>query len=94
MVALSLADANGPNGRDFARMVVDKTGLTGRYAFTLSWTPERIPEQAPPPGLPPIDPNGPSFDRALQEQLGLKLRSAKAPMDVVVIESIEQPTID
>ena len=91
---MRLADANGPTGRDYARVVIDKTGLTGRFAFTLAWTPERMPDAAPPPGVPPIDPNGPSFFTALQEQLGLKLQSAKAPLEVVVIDSVERPTPD
>ena len=76
------------------RLVVDKTGLAGRFAFTLAWTPDRIPTEAPPPGIPPIDPNGPSLFTALQEQLGLKLEPAKAPMDVLVIDSVEHPTAD
>jgi len=94
MLTLVMADANGPTGRDDARMVIDKTGLSGRFAFTLAWTPERIPEAAPPPGIPPIDPNGPPLVTALQEQLGLKLQPARSQMDVVVIDSVEQPTPD
>jgi uncharacterized protein (TIGR03435 family) len=76
------------------RIVIDKTGLAGRFAFTLAWTPDRIPTEAPPAGIPPIDPNGPSLFTALQEQLGLKLQPAKAPMDVLVIDSVEHPTAD
>ena len=94
MLTLVMADANGPAGRDDARMVIDKTGLSGRFAFTLAWTPERIPEAPPPPGIPPIDPNGPSLVTALQEQLGLKLQSARSRMEVVVIESVDMPTHD
>jgi uncharacterized protein (TIGR03435 family) len=94
MLTLVMADANGPAGRDDARMVIDKTGLSGRFAFTLAWTPERIPEGTPPPGIPPIDPNGPPLVTALQEQLGLKLQAARSRMDVVVIDSVEQPTPD
>jgi uncharacterized protein (TIGR03435 family) len=76
------------------RLVVDKTGLAGRFAFTLAWTPDRIPTEAPPPGIPPIDPNGPSLFTALQEQLGLKLEPAKGQVDVLVIDSVERPTGD
>ena len=94
MLMLTMADANGPAGRDFARLVVDKTGLTGRYAFTLAWTPEVMPTTAPPPGIPPIDPNGPQFLTALQEQLGLKLQPARGPVEVVVIDRVEHPTPD
>jgi uncharacterized protein (TIGR03435 family) len=91
MLTNILAVGNGPMAE--GRLVIDKTGLTGRVAFTLAWSPEQMPT-APPPGVPPIDPNGPSFFTALQEQLGLKLQSAKGPVDVVVIDSVEYPTPD
>ena len=49
----------------------------------------------PPPGEPvAADPNAPSFFTALQEQLGLKLESTKAPFEVTVIDSAEHPTDD
>jgi uncharacterized protein (TIGR03435 family) len=76
------------------RTVVDKTGLAGRFEYNLAFTPDRIPDAAPPPGVPPIDPNGPGLFTALPEQLGLKLVASKAPMDVLVIDSIEHPTQD
>jgi uncharacterized protein (TIGR03435 family) len=72
--------------QQLARTVVDKTDLKGEYDFTLKWTPE--PGQGggfpglPPPGpdaLPPVDTNGPSIFTAIQEQLGLRLESAKVP---------------
>jgi uncharacterized protein (TIGR03435 family) len=44
--------------------------------------------------LPAIDPNGPSLSAAFQEQLGLKLESARGPVDVLVIDKIEHPTED
>ena len=94
MLTLVMADANGPAGGADARLVIDKTGLSGRFAFTLAWTPEKIPEGTPPPGIPPIDPNGPPLVTALQEQLGLKLQPARSQMEVVVVDSIEQPTPD
>jgi uncharacterized protein (TIGR03435 family) len=82
------------------RVVVDRTGLTGNFDIDLTWTPDQIPQGpggAPPPGappLPPIDPNGPSIFTAVQEQLGLKLESAKGPVDVFVIDRVEHPTED
>ena len=94
MLTLVMADANGPTGREDARMVIDRTGLSGRFAFTLAWTPERLPEAPPPPGIPPVDPNGPPLVTALQEQLGLRLQPARSRMEVVVIDSVEQPTPD
>jgi len=82
------------------RVVVDRTGLTGNFDIDLTWTPDQIPQgpaAQPPPGapaLPPIDPNGPSIFTAVQEQLGLKLESTRGPVDVVVIDSVQQPTED
>jgi uncharacterized protein (TIGR03435 family) len=80
------------------RVVQDRTGLTGRYYMEMSWTPDRLP-QAPASGsapstLPPVDPHGSSIFTALQEQLGLKLESARAPVDVLVIDRVDRPTPD
>lgn len=76
------------------RFVVDKTGRTDRFDFNLGWTPDRLPTSAPPPGIPPVDPNGPPLVTALQEQLGLKVEAAKGPVDVLVIDSVAHPTPD
>ena len=78
------------------RIVVDRTGLEGNFDIDLTFTPDRMPQGAPPPGapMPSIDPNGPSLFTALQEQLGLKLESERAPVEVVVIDHVERPTPD
>jgi uncharacterized protein (TIGR03435 family) len=85
--------------RQVGRTVVDKTGLTGTYDVTLDWTPDE--GAGPPPGgpAPPGQPDhasssdsGPSIFTAIQEQLGLKLESAKGPVDVLVIDHIEKPS--
>jgi uncharacterized protein (TIGR03435 family) len=76
------------------RRVIDKTGLSGRFEFNLAFTPDRMPNGVPPPGVPPVDPDGPGIFTALQEQLGLKLVPAKAQTDVIVIDSVERPTPD
>ena len=82
------------------RVVVDRTGLKGSYDVLLEWTPERKPFASAadlPPGLPvppPPSTNGPSIFTAIQEQLGLKLQSAKAPVEVLLIDRIERPTED
>ena len=94
MLTNIMADANGPAGGVGARLVIDNTGLTGRFGFTLAWTPDQMPEGTPPAGVPPIDPNGPRLETALQEQLGLKLQPVRRPMDVVVVDSVERPTPD
>jgi len=76
------------------RFVIDKTGLTDRFDFNIGWTPDRLPTTSPPPGIPPVDSNGPSLVTALQEQLGLKVQPAKGPVEVLVIDSVEHPTPD
>jgi uncharacterized protein (TIGR03435 family) len=81
--------------------VVDNTGLTGKYDYTLSWMPDEDSMQLmglPIPGPPsdgggqPHEPAGPSIFAALEEQLGLKAEVRKAPVDVIVIDHIEPPS--
>jgi uncharacterized protein (TIGR03435 family) len=74
------------------RLVIDRTGLAGNWDLEVNYTPNR---SQIPPGveLPPgIDPNGPSLFTALEEQLGLKLRPARGAGEVLVIDSVQQPT--
>jgi uncharacterized protein (TIGR03435 family) len=90
--------------RQLGRVVIDKTGLKGRYDFTLKWTPDQPAPNpfgagpGPGPGPmgkdapPPPDPNGPSIFTALQEQLGLKLESQKGPVEILVIDHVEKPS--
>jgi len=67
------------------RTVVDESGLTGKYNFTLSWRPAttQVPEGE-------VD-STPDLFTAIQEQLGLKLEPIKGPVDVVVIDHVERP---
>jgi uncharacterized protein (TIGR03435 family) len=82
--------------RQLGRLVVNKTGLTGKYDFTLKWTPDegQGPMGGGPPrdGAPPPDANGPTIFTAVQEQLGLKLDSQKGPTDTIVIDHVEKPS--
>ena len=76
------------------RFTVDKTGLAGGYDVELAWNPEQMspgPSGAPSPDAPPNS-AGPSIFTALQEQLGLKLVSDKAPVTVLVVDRLEQPS--
>jgi len=74
------------------RLVIDRTGLKGNWDLEVNYTPDR--SQLPPGVELPssIDPNGPSLFTALEEQLGLKLRPARGPVEVLVIDSVQQPT--
>jgi len=64
--------------------VLDQTNLSGRFDFTLVWTPDamRAAEPNAPPGL----------FTAVQEQLGLKLQATRAPTDVFVVDAATRPT--
>jgi uncharacterized protein (TIGR03435 family) len=91
-------------GNQLGRPVVDQTGLTANYDFTLDFAPDesmRMPGMmgGMPPGhgpeggegaAPASDSNGPSLTTALQEQLGLKLESKKGPIDLIVIDNLEK----
>ena len=72
------------------RTVLDKTGLTGAYDYSLAWVPDDSQPEAG--NAPSPDASGPSLFTALQEQLGLKLESQKGPVDVIVIDHIERPS--
>jgi uncharacterized protein (TIGR03435 family) len=81
------------------RPVVDQTGLTGRYDFTLKWTPDDSQfaqfrgAVAPTPAGAGDNPDAPpSLYTATQEQLGLKIEATKAQDDVIVIDHIEKPS--
>lgn len=84
----ALANTLGGQPEIGGRLVVDQTGLTANYDFNLKWTPQQLAEN-------PDDSSsasGPSLFAALTEQLGLKLKSTKAPADVVVIDHVDMPT--
>jgi uncharacterized protein (TIGR03435 family) len=71
-----------------SRMVIDNTGLTGRYEIKLDWTPDDVTaSSSPPPGA-----SAPSIFTALQEQLGLKLVPTTGPVEVLVVDHVELPS--
>jgi bla regulator protein blaR1 len=73
------------------RPVVDETGLTGTFDFTLEWTPE--PDHAAPPGAAlSTEPDAPSFMGALNDQLGLKLKPGKASLPILIVDHVERPS--
>lgn len=76
------------------RAIVDRSGLTGNYAFELTWTPEQFANRETPAVVNgnTIDPNGPSLFTALQEQLGLRLDAQRGPVDVLVVNRLDRPT--
>ena len=100
---VSMADLVTILSNVLGRTVVDKTGFQGRFDVHLEFTPDEalggLP--TPPPALPPSgdsvrfaappDSQGNIFE-AIQEQLGLKLKPAKGPAHMLVIDSVERPS--
>ncbi|HEV2324070.1 MAG TPA: TIGR03435 family protein [Terracidiphilus sp.] len=110
-VGVTTAQLAGIIGRSLGSTVVDKTGLTGKYNYTLNFAPEM--GKGGMGGMPPPPPSSegpasgasssedaaastpaaaPSIFTAVREQLGLKLQAKKEPVDVVVIDHIQQPS--
>jgi uncharacterized protein (TIGR03435 family) len=73
------------------RPVVDRTGLSGKFDFTLEWTSDesQFGGALPPP---PAEPTKPGLFVALQEQLGLKLEAMKGLVEAMVIDRVERPS--
>ena len=65
-----------------ARVVIDRTALTGLFDAELEWSPDQSSADKP------------SIFTAAQEQLGLKIESTRAPVEVLVIDHVERPTED
>ena len=79
------------------RVVLERTGLTGLFDIDLEWEIDDEQRAAlarllPDRPLPPADPDKPGLIGALQEQLGLRLDSIRAPVDVLVIDAAAHPT--
>lgn len=78
------AQLSGPNT---GRVVVDKTGLTGKYDILLTWAPDPAASEDA-----PISESPSSIFTAVQEQLGLKLEPSRGPVKSFVIDSIDRPS--
>jgi uncharacterized protein (TIGR03435 family) len=74
--------------KTLGRVVVDRTGVDGRFDLTLSWGSE----DAAPGTAASLAANAPSLFTAIQEQLGLKLESERGPVPILVIDHLEMPS--
>jgi len=83
----SMDDITHMLAAQFGRPVSDKTGLTGKYDFTLRYHGVRLSDR-PADDLDPL----PTLDTAIQDQLGLKLLPAKGTIQVLVVDHIERPS--
>jgi uncharacterized protein (TIGR03435 family) len=75
-------------GAGFDRPMIDATGLTGTFDFTLEFAQERRANGA----VPDADPTGPTFAEALRDQLGIKLQPQKGLVNVPVLDHVERPS--
>jgi uncharacterized protein (TIGR03435 family) len=71
--------------RQLEHDVTDETGLPGKYDFQLEWTPDSGP-------CPGATADRPSIFTAVQQQLGLRLESAKGPVEILVVDHIGPPS--
>ena len=76
--------------RTVERPVLDQTGLAGLFDVEYSYAPP----QAPSPLDSPFGPEAPVLFVALEEQLGLKLEARRMPVPVLVIDSIDRPSVN
>jgi uncharacterized protein (TIGR03435 family) len=77
------------------RAVLDKTALSGFFDIQLQFTPENLasgPSTTPPTNVPAPEPSGRSLLTAIQDELGLKLEPTKAPVQVIVVDSVQRPS--
>jgi bla regulator protein blaR1 len=79
-----------PPVAQFGRPVVDQTGLAGTYDFSLQWLPDRTGPQSD--DVAAVDAQGATFEEALRDQLGLKLKPARAAVETLVIDHVEEPS--
>ncbi|HLK66896.1 MAG TPA: TIGR03435 family protein [Bryobacteraceae bacterium] len=73
------------------RPVLDKTGLEGKFAYKLEWTPDATQVRSSDQPVGDND-NIPSLSSAVQEQLGLRLSSQKGPVEILVVDRAEKPS--
>jgi uncharacterized protein (TIGR03435 family) len=73
-------------------VVVDRTGLNGSYDFELTFERESVPAAGAGVREPAARLDGSSIFSALEEQLGLKLESKKAPVEFLIVDSVERPS--
>jgi uncharacterized protein (TIGR03435 family) len=73
------------------RPVADKTGLTGRFDFDLTWAPDASQFGGEVP-VAPADASSPTFFTAIREQLGLRLEATRGPVEVLVVDDAQRPS--
>ena len=84
-------------GNGLQRIVVDRTNLAGLYDFDLQFVPDQLAGGSPANGpvrMYIVGKDVPPLTTAIQEQLGLKLETARGAVEYVAIETIDRPSED
>lgn len=82
--AITMAQLVASLGGLMNRTTLDRTGLPDRFDVEITWTPDAAPDAVSNATEPPLA-------TALVEKLGLKLVSDRAPVEVLVVDRIEEP---
>ena len=101
LLGITMKELSDRLSSQFGRLVVDKTGVAGRFNINLEFAQDptmrgfggRGPGDASRGGEPsplPADPVGPTIFTALEDQVGLKMASDKAPVEYLVIDHVER----
>lgn len=91
-IAALAANLSRTYNSSLGRNVLDATGLNGAFDIHLNWSIDQISSPSDSDTPPSQDRTAPPLFTALQEQLGLKLESARGPVEVLVIDHIEKPS--
>jgi uncharacterized protein (TIGR03435 family) len=95
---LTLDQLAGMLGSQLAKPVTNATGLEGSYALSLYWAVPSMrtaPVGAAGAGEPVAqEPDGPTLEQAIQQQLGLKLDARRGPVDVIVVDHLEKMPVE
>ena len=72
------------------RPMIDQTGIKGNIDYSMEW--RRVSIQLPPGATVEPDEDAPTFQQAMQEQLGIKMVSRKGPSELFFIDHVEKPS--
>jgi uncharacterized protein (TIGR03435 family) len=95
---MTLDQLAGQLGVQLGKPVTNATGLDGNYAIGIYWQAGSMRVAPPSPdaaGAPvAVEPDGPTLEQAVEQQLGLKLQGKKGPVDVLVVDHVEKTPLE
>jgi len=75
---------------DLELPVVNRSGLTGTFDFVLEFVPDKLQDAIPDPA--DKDGSGPSFQNAVEDQLGIRLKKETASIPLFFVDRVEYPS--